>query len=121
LAKSLPPNHRPSELATIMAPRLIELCFQTAGVWELGLQARMALPQHVRQISLFRSPELAQSRLFAVVTPNIQEAFNAEVLDEQGNCYLRLDGYQTVALPNFVDAERLRNLQAILAGEAVAA
>ena len=26
-----------------VAPRLIELCFQTAGVWELGVQSRMGL------------------------------------------------------------------------------
>ena len=30
-AQGLPPNHHPSELPTVMAPRLIELCFQTAG------------------------------------------------------------------------------------------
>src|SRR5579859_6352114 len=34
MAKGLPANHLPSELSTIMAPRLIELCFQTAGLWE---------------------------------------------------------------------------------------
>ena len=32
----LPPNHRPPAGATQTSPRLIELCFQTAGVWELG-------------------------------------------------------------------------------------
>jgi hypothetical protein len=30
-------NHLPSELPTVMAPRLIELCFQTAGLWEMGV------------------------------------------------------------------------------------
>jgi len=122
LAASLPPNHHPSELPTITAPRLIELCFQAAGVWELGLQGRMGLPQRIRQISIFRPPDLAQSRLYAVVTPNAgEESFSAQVLDEKGNCFLSLNGYQTVALPGFVDAERLRSLHAILAGEAVAA
>jgi len=122
LAKGLPPNHHPSELLTLMAPRLIELCFQTAGVWELGLQGRMALPQHVGRIALFRSPDLVEGRLFAVITPNVvQKTFEAEVLDDKGNCYLTLNGYQTVALPNFIDTERLTSLQAILLGEAVAA
>ena len=122
LAKGLPPNHHPSELRTIMAPRLLELCFQTAGVWELGLQGRMALPQHVDQLMLFRSPDSVEGRLFAVVTPNVkQESFSAEVVDEKGNCYLSLAGYKTVELPNFVDTERLRNLQAVLSGELVAA
>src|SRR5207244_6113913 len=30
-AKDLPANHRPPERTTIVAPRLIELCFQTSG------------------------------------------------------------------------------------------
>src|SRR5205085_6032562 len=41
---SLPPNHQPCELALKVAPRLIELCFQTAGLWEMGLQGRLGLP-----------------------------------------------------------------------------
>jgi len=122
LAKGLPPNHHPSELPTIMAPRLLELCFQTAGVWELGIQGRMALPQNVSRVTLFRSPALVEGRLYAVVTPNVaQKSFAAEILDEKGNCYRKLDGYKTVELPNFVEAERMRNLQAALSGELVAA
>jgi acyl carrier protein/NAD(P)-dependent dehydrogenase (short-subunit alcohol dehydrogenase family) len=122
LSKDLPPNHHPSELPTVMAPRLIELCFQTAGVWELGLQGCMALPQHVQQVTLFRSPDPTEGRLYAVVTPDvIQKSFSAEVLDAKGNCYLSLNGYQTVALPDFVNAERLKDLQSIMLGEAVMA
>lgn len=122
LAKGLPPNHYPSELPTIIAPRLIELCFQTAGVWELGVQGRMGLPQYVRQISLFRPPDILGGRLYAVVIPSVaQQSFAAEVLDEKGNCYLSLNGYQTVALPDLVDAKHLRRVQASLSGEAVAA
>ena len=122
LAKGLPPNHHPPELPTVMAPRLIELCFQTAGVWELGLLGRMGLPQQVRRVSVFREPTPADGRLYAVVTPDASKgSFSADVLDARGNCYLSLDGYQTVALPNFVDAERLKTLRGILAGEAVVA
>ena len=121
-AKGLPPNHHPSELPTVMAPRLIELCFQTAGVWELGVQGRMGLPQRVRKVSLLRAPDLADGRLYAVVTPDTsQGTFDAEVLDAKGNCYLRLIGYQTIALPDAVDSEHLKNLQAIMSGEVVVA
>jgi hypothetical protein len=121
-AKGLPPNHHPSELPTVMAPRLIELCFQTAGVWELGVQGRMGLPQRVREVSLLRAPDLADGRLYAVVTPDTtQGTFDAEVLDAKGNCYLRLIGYQTIALPDAVDSEHLKNLQAIMSGEVVVA
>jgi len=122
LARGLPANHQPSELPIVIAPRLLESCFQTAGMWELGAQGRLGLPQQVRQISFFRSPDLAESRLYAVVVPNVvQKSFTAEVLDEQGNCYLSLSGYQTVALPDFVDAKHLRSLQATLSGQAIAA
>jgi NAD(P)-dependent dehydrogenase (short-subunit alcohol dehydrogenase family) len=120
LAKGLPPNHHPSQLDTVVAPRLIELCFQTAGVWELGMLGRMGLPQRVHQVSLFQSQNAAASRLYAVVTPDeVRGTFDAEVLDQKGNCYLRLTGYQTVALSDAVDKENLKSLQAIMSGEAV--
>ena len=47
LAADLPANHSPAEQPLVMAPRLLELCFQTAGVWELGTQGRMALPNAI--------------------------------------------------------------------------
>jgi len=120
MAQDLPPNHHPSELPTVMGPRLIELCFQTAGVWELGIQGRMGLPQRVREVSLFRSPGLDEGRLHAVVTPDAAQGnFDAEVLDAKGNCYLRLKGYRTVALSDGLDTEHLKILQAIMSGEAV--
>jgi NAD(P)-dependent dehydrogenase (short-subunit alcohol dehydrogenase family) len=120
MAEDLPPNHDPSDLPTLTAPRLIELCFQTAGVWELGVQGRMGLPQHVGQVSIFRDPNLAEGRLYALVIPHpAQESFSAEVRDTKGNCYLRLLGYQTVALPNAVDPKHLKALQDVMTGDAV--
>jgi len=122
MTKGLPPNHHPADLPTLMAPRLIELCFQTAGIWEMGAHGRMGLPQHVDHVSLLRSPELADGRLYAVVTPDLERGtFDAEVLDSTGNCYVRLTGYRTIALANGVDAERLKSLQDLIAVEAVAA
>jgi hypothetical protein len=101
-----------------MVPRLIELCFQTAGVWELGVQGRMGLPRHVREVSLYKTPTPADGRLYAVVIPDeVKRTFDAEVLDAKGNCYLRLTGYQTVALPNAVDAAALKALQEVMSGE----
>ena len=93
----------PSELPTLMAPRLIELCFQTAGVWEMGAQGRMGLPQHIDRVSsspLLLAPEFADARLYAVVTPDPDRgSFDAEVVDAKGNRYLHLSGYRTVAVP----------------------
>jgi acyl transferase domain-containing protein len=123
MAKGLPANHLPSELPTLMAPRLIELCFQTAGLWEMGTQGRMGLPQHIDRVSsLLPAPESADTRLYAVVTSDWgRGSFDAEVVDAKGNRYLHLSGYRTVAVPSAVDAERLKALQAAMSLETVAA
>jgi hypothetical protein len=118
MAQDLPGNHQPSDQPTLMAPRLIELCFQTAGLWELGAQNRFGLPQDVQQVSLLRAPELAEGKLYAVVTPNPEDGtFDAEVVDAKGNRYLYLSGYRTAALPGNVDPETMKALQAVLSGE----
>ncbi len=119
LSNNLPANHNPSALATVAEPRLIELCFQTAGVWELGVQSRMGLPRHVRNVSFDGRTATGVGRMYAVVTPDeVHGTFDADVLDAKGNCYLRLTGYQTVALPNIVDGGRLKFLHEIMSGEA---
>jgi hypothetical protein len=125
-AKGLGANHHPAGLPTLMAPRLIELCFQTAGVWEMGVEGRMGLPQHIDRVSLLRDPDEAEGRLFAIVSPNIVSpdqrtaSFDAEVVDEKGNLYLQLSGYRTVVVPGAVDAGPLKVLQAAMSLEEVA-
>ena len=122
LANNLPVNHVPSELPALMAPRLIELCFQTAGLWEMGTQGRMGLPQHVDRISLFGVPESADTRFYAVITPDPgHNSFDAEVTDSKGNCYMRLNGYRTIALPSAIPTEKLKALQAAMSLDIVAA
>jgi hypothetical protein len=122
MAKGLPANHLPSELPTVLAPRLIELCFQTAGVWEMGVQGRMGLPLHIDRVSFFLSaPEFDATRWYAVVTPDpVRGSFDAEVVDAKGNRYLQLSGYRTAAFSSAVDAEPLKALQAAMSPEAVA-
>jgi acyl transferase domain-containing protein/NAD(P)-dependent dehydrogenase (short-subunit alcohol dehydrogenase family) len=122
LAKDLPANHHPAELPTRMSPRLIELCFQSAGVWEMGAQGRFGLPQHIDRVSLVRLPELAEDRLYALVTPDPERpSFDAEVVDAAGNCYVQLSGYRTVVIPNAIDADKLKALQALVSADAVLA
>ncbi|MBZ5572293.1 MAG: SDR family NAD(P)-dependent oxidoreductase, partial [Acidobacteriia bacterium] len=115
LSAALPNNHQPSELPLLAAPRLIELCFQTAGLWEMGVQGRMGLPLHIDQVCIARAPELAQGPLYAVATPNADHgSFDVEVVDTTGNRYVQIDGYRTVAFPNGVAAEPLKALQAAM-------
>ena len=113
-AKGLPDNHVPSELPTSIAPRLVELCFQTAGLWEMSTLGRLGLPHYIREVALLRGFESVPEELYAVVTPHADaENFGAEILDKAGNQYLYLSGYRTIALPNRVDAEPLSALQAV--------
>ena len=88
----------------------------------MGVQGRMGLPQHIERVSVPRAPELADGRLYALVTLHPDRgSFDAEVIDTKGNPYLQLSGYQTVSLPGGVDAESLKALQAIMSLQAVAA
>jgi acyl transferase domain-containing protein/NAD(P)-dependent dehydrogenase (short-subunit alcohol dehydrogenase family) len=123
MAKGLPFNHHPSNLTTLMSPRLIELCFQTAGIWEMGTQGRMGLPQHVDCVSSFvGNTDLTETRLYAVVTPDpAHGSFEAEVVDAKGNRYVQLGGYRTVATPNALTAEQLKAVRAVMSPELVAA
>ncbi len=122
MATSLPANHEPSDLPTVMAPRLIELCFQSAGIWEMSTQGSMGLPQHVDRVSLWRSPEQSEGHLYTIVTPDLNQAsFDAEVVDAAGNRYVSLSGYRTVALPGSANAEPLKALQAIMSPQPVMA
>ena len=121
MARNLPSNHHPSELPTLMAPRLIELCFQTAGIWQMGTQDQMGLPQHVDRVSLLRTPA-ANTRLYAVITPDpVRGTFDAHVVDEKGARYVQLTGYRTIASPNLVNAEQLKALRTVLSSELVPA
>ena len=123
MANGLRNNHHPAELPTLMTPRLIELCFQTAGVWEMGVEGRMGLPLHIDCVSRFEpDPEHAGGRLYAVVTPDPSKgSFDAEVVDANGNRYLQLNGYRTVAVPGMVDVEKLKALHEAMSLEPVAA
>jgi len=121
-AQNLPPNHSPEELGTVVDPRLIELCFQTAGLWEMGSQGRMGLPHSIREVQIARPQSEAASRLYAVVTPDATGcSFDAEVVDAQGHLYLRVIGYKTITINDSIDPERLRCLQEIFAHSPVAA
>ena len=114
LASDLPPDHEPPEQPTEAAPRLIELCFQTAGVWELGTEGRMALPTHVDRIARFAGAE-APGALAAVVTPREDgSAIDARVVDEHGNVLVALEGYRTVELPGALDPEALEPIRSAM-------
>jgi hypothetical protein len=104
MADALPPAVAPAEARTLMAPRLIELCFQAAGIWQIATQSTMALPASLAGVTCYRQPEEAAGRrLYAHVTAlEDGQRFEARVLDELGQVYVALQGYQTVKLPGEV-------------------
>jgi hypothetical protein len=101
MTAGLPPDTRPDSAESLTAPRLLELCFQAAGLWLLTAKQVMALPAGLRRVTLYRHPEPSSAkRLYAVVSAVDEGAeFDARVVDEDGNVYLEALGYRTVFLP----------------------
>jgi hypothetical protein len=110
MATDLPVDREPSDSPLLMEPRLIELCFQTAGVWELASSGRFALPRRVAHVRAL--PAEAVGRLTAVVSPNDEGVFSAEVIDEAGNVLVEMAGYETVEIPGMVDDAALEPIRA---------
>ena len=104
MTDGLPPNSVP-ETPMLVAPRLIELCFQTAGMWEMVTHRAMALPAAIGSVTIYRQPESAEGRrLYALVTAiNDGSSYDAHVVDTDGNVYVELRGYRTVRLPGEVN------------------
>ncbi|MCL4868970.1 MAG: SDR family NAD(P)-dependent oxidoreductase [Anaerolineae bacterium] len=102
MAAKLPANTNPDAAADLMLPRLIELCFQTAGVWEIQTKQAMALPLAIGEVKAY-SPTPNGQRLYALVqTNNGGQSFNAQVVDSEGKVYVQLSDYRTVQLPGSV-------------------
>ena len=98
-----------------MAPRLIELCFQTAGLFEMAVQHRMGLPRHVDRVTLYRTPDATAGPLFAVVTPEAAKgSFDVEVVDRAGVRYLQVKGYRTVVFREDLDAQMFPSVHALM-------
>jgi len=97
----LPPNAREANAAELVAPRLVELCFQTAGIFEIAHRHVFGLPAKLESLRVWRAAEATGSRLFAEVLPREEDdGFDARVMDADGNVYVELSGYRTVAIPD---------------------
>jgi Polyketide synthase dehydratase/KR domain len=105
-AGGLPPNHIGGG-TTVVLPRLVELCFQTAGLLEAAEYGRLALPQHVDCLRLVAEP--SDGALFATATFD-GDGFDCVVQDAAGKVVLAVDGYRTVAIPATVPETVRRGL-----------
>jgi hypothetical protein len=113
-SEGLPPNHSPADRTSQMAPRLIELCFQTAGLWEIGQSGKLGLPWEVASVTTYRSADAAQGRIMAVVQPTSDGGFDAQVVDESGSLLVNLVGYRTVESPAEVEPDALARLRSVM-------
>ena len=120
-ATDLPPNHEPADLPTVLGPRLVELCFQTAGLWEAGRTGRLALPAHVGSVVLVgAAPTDVNGTVVAVARAVTGEAdeqarFDCAVLDDEGRVILRIEDYRTVALPAELPDDIRKPLEVVMA------
>ena len=115
LVDPLPANHVPADLPLVTAPRLIELCFQTAGLWQAGLEDRLALPMRVGSARWFADADVADvadGRLLAVAREVSAGVFDCVVVDASGAVVARLDGYETIPLPAPIPAAVAADLHA---------
>ena len=101
----------------ITAPLLIELCLQTAGIYEIGATGVLALPQAIGEVRIYPQPQVAGD-LYAQVTPGRDAenalCFDARVTDGEGRLYLELKDYRTSPLPYPVAEELRRPLQKLV-------
>jgi hypothetical protein len=89
---------KPGPMST---PLLIELCFQTAGLWEAGATGTLALPASVGKLTVYSRP-MNGVPIYAEVKPRECEgtlAFDARVLDSKGNVFVEVEDYRTSPLP----------------------
>ncbi|MBW2734057.1 MAG: SDR family NAD(P)-dependent oxidoreductase, partial [Deltaproteobacteria bacterium] len=115
MSTELPADAKPEGVYQEMLPRLIELCFQTAGVWEIGCRGSLGLPRHIEHVSVLRPLKSAKGQLCAVVTPDESgERYDAYVTDEKGQVFVKIAGYSTISLPGGVDEAKRRPLRAVM-------
>ena len=97
-------GHKGAEADALVAPRLLELCFQAAGLWLLAKKQTMGLPTALARAAVYRPEDATgEKRLYVTVVAREEgEAFDARVVDEKGQVQAEVVGYRTVALPGQV-------------------
>jgi NAD(P)-dependent dehydrogenase (short-subunit alcohol dehydrogenase family)/acyl carrier protein len=98
-AADLPEDHRPADRPFTARPRLIELCFQTAGVRQLGADGRLGLPASVDRVTVVPGPDAGTLAAVATAADG-GDGFDVTVVDAEGRVHARVEGYRTVSLPD---------------------
>ena len=119
LNHQLPPTTQ-SGHALVSTPLLVELCFQTAGIWEVGKTGIMALPRSIESLTL-HAQKMNGNPIYAEVSPVHGEdgtlSFDARVIDSSGRLFLELKNYRTIQLPYSVEQHLLTPMQKLVEGQ----
>jgi malonyl CoA-acyl carrier protein transacylase len=96
---------------------LVELCFQTAGVWEIGKTGSLCLPHSIESL-FFHRDSVNGLPVYARVRPMPDGEggvkFDAEVVDAEGRLYLELKNYRTVSVPLSAKQEFLEPMKLLV-------
>ena len=111
-AADLPPQ---TDEPVLIGPRLVELCFQTVGLFEAGTDGVLALPLHVDAVHLNGEPT-ERAGLVATARPDGHGGFICVVRDDEGRLVLRVDGYRTVPLPEPPPANVVAPIRSVMCG-----
>ena len=119
-ALGLPPVVHPHR-RSLMAPLLIELCLQTAGLWELAVLGRMMIPHSIERVTRFTAVDLDDGvPLFALVSPRVdvdgRAIFDARVIDREGQVHLEVTGYRSVEFGHPTDQAAAEPIRQALSG-----
>lgn len=100
-------------------PLLIELCFQTAGLWEAGSTGTLGLPHSIGELKVYRK-YVNGAAIYAEVKPKERDGqlyFDARVMDSKGNVYLDLTDYRTSPQSDPVKAQDVEPMKLLLSEE----
>jgi len=120
LTAGLPDDHTPMTTPFALQPRLMELCLQTSGVWELATSGRLALPLGIERVEAAPAGIAAAGPVTAQATARDDGGFDVVVSDEAGTILVRMLGYRSIALPGGGDTNAIRLLQAAATAQGAA-
>jgi len=107
---------------TLLTPLLIELCLQTAGVWEIGKAGVLVLPTAIERVIVHTEKADPSGVFYAEIEPKPGQGdevcFDARIVDEHGDIYLELEGYRTARLPAPIKDEHVAPLRDLVENSA---
>ena len=118
MAKELSPIGKPADQSHT-SPRLVELCLQAAGLYEVAASGRMRIPSSIERI-VWHSPDRTEKKdgLVAVVERALdrdgEPAYDAAVINLDGSVRLSVFGYRATDFSQPVDQVALLDVRSAL-------